>query len=196
MEMVMQRMMETHTEMMQVMTQYMVNGGSKELPPGMRQVLDNHSQMIQMIPQILAVADNNLPQNNFGSKESRGNLEITLQDCKSCGEIGHTSKECSEQCPYCDKHCPVGECPMTWTTCFLCDGINHIPTECKFYTTVQRMNQQAKEGLCLLLEETPEDGKPKMKVEAKDKEEASDVTPVSPLTSSGQGHLPGNCLKK
>jgi hypothetical protein len=50
MEMVMQRMMEMHTKMMQVMTHYMVNSGSRELPPRMRQVLDNHSQMIQMIP--------------------------------------------------------------------------------------------------------------------------------------------------
>jgi hypothetical protein len=46
MEVVMQRVVEVHSGMMQVMTQYMVNRDSKELPPGMQQVLDNHSQMI------------------------------------------------------------------------------------------------------------------------------------------------------
>jgi hypothetical protein len=57
----------------------MVNCDSKELPPGMQQVLDNHSQMI---PHMLAVADNNLSQNNLGSKEPRDDAEITLQACK------------------------------------------------------------------------------------------------------------------
>jgi hypothetical protein len=42
-EIAMQRMVEVHTEMMRVMTQDMVNRGSKELPPGMQQVLDGHS---------------------------------------------------------------------------------------------------------------------------------------------------------
>jgi hypothetical protein len=43
---VMQRMMEVHTEMMRVLTQNFINADSKKLPPGMQQVLDNHSQMI------------------------------------------------------------------------------------------------------------------------------------------------------
>jgi hypothetical protein len=43
MEIAMQQMVEVHTEMMQVMTQDMVNRDSKELPPRMQQVLDNHS---------------------------------------------------------------------------------------------------------------------------------------------------------
>jgi hypothetical protein len=65
---------------------------------------------------------------------------------------------------------------MAHVTCFLCDGINHVPTECKFYSTVQRMNQQTKDELCQLLEETPEDGRPKMKVEMKDMESMHYIT--------------------
>jgi uncharacterized OB-fold protein len=68
--------------------------------------------MIQMIPHMLAEADNNLSQNNFGSKEPRGNSEITLLACKNCGEIAHMSKECCEQCLYCNISHPIGECPM------------------------------------------------------------------------------------
>jgi hypothetical protein len=45
----------------------------------MQQILDNHSQMIQMIPQMLEDAGNNLPQNNLSSKESRDDAELTLQ---------------------------------------------------------------------------------------------------------------------
>jgi hypothetical protein len=43
MEIAMQQMVEVHTEMIQVLTQDMVNRGSKNIPPGMQQVLDDHS---------------------------------------------------------------------------------------------------------------------------------------------------------
>jgi hypothetical protein len=117
-----QRMVEVHTKLMRVLTQNLISSDSKELPPGMEQVLDNHLQMVQMIPHMLAVTDNNLPKNNLGSKEPRGEAEITLLACRICGEIGHTSKGCCEQCPYCDTSHPVGECPMAHFTCFLWDG--------------------------------------------------------------------------
>jgi hypothetical protein len=93
---VVQQMVEVHTEVMQVMTQCLIHWDSKELPPGMQQALDDHSRMIQMMPHILASTNDNLSQNNLGSKEPRGEAEITLLTCKSCGEIGHTSKGCCE----------------------------------------------------------------------------------------------------
>jgi hypothetical protein len=89
---VMQRMMEIHTKMMRLLTQNLINTGCKRLPPEMQQVLDNHSQIIHMIPQMLAVANNQLPPNNLSIKKPRSEYEITLQACKCCGEIGHLSK--------------------------------------------------------------------------------------------------------
>jgi hypothetical protein len=148
----------------------MVNCDSKELHPGMQQVLDDHSRMAQMMPQILASINNNLPQNNLGSKKPRGKAKIALLTYKICGEVGHMTKGCCEQCPYCDTSHLVGECPIAHVTCFLCDGSNHIPTNCKFYPTVQRMNQRAKDGLYQLLEKTPIDGRPKAKTRTKVKE--------------------------
>jgi hypothetical protein len=136
-EIAMQRMVEVHTEMMRVLTQDMVNHGSKDIPPGMQQVMDDHSRIVQMMSLIVASTNNSLPQNDHGGKEPRGDVEMTLQACKRCGEIGHTSKECREQCPYCDTSHPIGECPMTQVTCFLCEGINHVPAECKLYPMVQ-----------------------------------------------------------
>jgi hypothetical protein len=133
MEIAMQRMIEVHTELMRIMTQDMVNHNSKSLPPGMQQVLDDHSRMVQMMSQIMANTNNNLSQNNLGTKELRDSAEITLQAFKICGEIGHVTKGCCEQCPYCYTSHPTGECPMTQVTCFLCDGINHVPAECYLY---------------------------------------------------------------
>jgi hypothetical protein len=93
-------MVEVHTKMMRVMTQDMVNCDSKELPPGMQQVLDNHSRIVQMMSQIMTSTSNSLPQKDHGGKEPRGDAEMTLRAYKRCGEIGHKSKECQEQCPY------------------------------------------------------------------------------------------------
>jgi hypothetical protein len=76
------------------MTQDMINPDSKELPPGMQQVLDDHSGIVQMMSQIMASTGNNLPQSDHGSKEPRDSAETTLLACMICGEIGHTSKEC------------------------------------------------------------------------------------------------------
>jgi hypothetical protein len=36
-------MVEVHAELMRVLTQNLINSDSKELPPGMQQVLDDHS---------------------------------------------------------------------------------------------------------------------------------------------------------
>jgi hypothetical protein len=125
----------------------------------MQQVLDNHTRIIQMISKNLANTNNNLPWKDNGGKDIRGDVEMTLQAYKRCGEIGHTSKECHEQCPYCVMSHPVGEYPMTQVTCFLWEGINHVPVECKFYSTVQRINQQAKDGPYQLLGKNQEEGK-------------------------------------
>jgi hypothetical protein len=114
----------------------MDNHDSKELPPGVQQVLDDHSRIVQMMSQNLASTNNNLPRKDHGGKEPRDDVETTLRACKRCGEIGHMSRDYREQCPYCDMSHPIGECLMSQVTCFVCEGINHVPAECKFYSTV------------------------------------------------------------
>jgi hypothetical protein len=42
-EIAMQQLVEAHMGMMRMLTQNMVNRDSKELPPGIQQVLDDHS---------------------------------------------------------------------------------------------------------------------------------------------------------
>jgi hypothetical protein len=136
-EIAIQQLVEAHTGMMRGLTQNVANRDSKELPPGMQQVLDDHSQIVQMMSQIVASTNNSLPQDDHDGKPAKVDVDMTLQACKRCGEIGHTSKDYHEQCPYCDTSHPIGECPMTQVTCFICEGINHVPAECKFYSTVQ-----------------------------------------------------------
>jgi hypothetical protein len=136
-EIAMQQLIEAHTGMMRMTTQNMINHDSKELPLGVQQVLNDHSQIVQMMSQIVASANNSLPQDDLDGKPAKVDVEVTQRACKRRGEIGHASKDCHEECPYCVMSHPVGECSMTQVTCFLCEGTKHIPAECKFYSTVQ-----------------------------------------------------------
>jgi hypothetical protein len=149
-----------------------------------------------MMSQIVASTNNSLPQEDHGGKTTKVDVEMTLQACKGCGEIGHTSKDCHEECPYCDTTHPIGECPMSQVTCFLCEGINHVPAECKFYSTVQRMNQQAKDGMSQLLGKTPGDGRPKMKMEDKIMGTTHNPTTKCCYSCEEEGHLSRNCSRK
>jgi hypothetical protein len=174
----------------------MVNHGRKNIPPGMQQVLDDHSQIVQMMSQIVASTNNSLPQSDHGGKEPRDNVEMTLRACKVCGEIGHTSKDYHEQCPYCDTNHPIGKCPTAQITFFLCDGINHVPVECYLYPMVQQMNQQSKDGLCQMLEKTPEDRRSKIMVEKKVLETAHNLTTKCCFSCEEEGHLSRNFSRK
>jgi hypothetical protein len=149
-----------------------------------------------MMSQIMASTNNSLPQNDHGGKEPRDDDVMTLRACKVCGEVGHTSKECQEQCPYCNTSHPVGKCPMNQLTCFLCEGINHVPVECNLYPMVQQMKQHAKDGPCQLLGRTQEDGRSRMKVEDKVPKTTHNLTTKCCFSCEEEGHLSRDCLKK
>jgi hypothetical protein len=195
-EIAIQQLVEAHTRISQMMTQNTASHESRELPLEVQQVLDNHSRIVQMMSQILASANASLPQDEHGEKPTKVDTEIICQACKRCGEIGHASKDCREGCPYFDMSHPVGECPMSQVTCFLCEGTKHIPAECKFYSTVQRMNQQAKDGMSRMPGRTPEDGRLKRKMEDKDLGTTHNPTTKCCYSCEEVGHLSRNCSKK
>jgi hypothetical protein len=58
------------------------------------------------------------------------------------------------------------------------------------------MNQQAKDGMSELLGKTPEDGRPKMKVEDKIMGTTHNLTTKCCFSCEEEGHLSRDCLKK
>jgi hypothetical protein len=147
-----------------------------------------------MMPQILA--STNLLQDHQCNRKMEKEIKITMLVCRICGEAGHPSKECPEMCHRCTTSHSTRECPRYKVTCFLCDGINHVPKECKFYFMVQQMNQQAREKLKHLIEGALEAQAPKVKMEAKGQEETPDTITRSDLITRRQEHLPGKCNRK
>jgi hypothetical protein len=105
MDLVMQRMMETHTQLTQVVTQNMISGKSNELPPGVQQLLDAHTHIVQMASQIMTNSNNISPSDPRNDKPEE-HVVTRNQACKLCGDIGHMSKDCEEQCHSCGRdHC-------------------------------------------------------------------------------------------
>ena len=167
-EIAMQQMIEAQTQLTQLVTENLINKNS-ELPSGVQQLLDAHTQIVQMMSQITARNNDNLPQKIQGSKEIEDDFATSLRACKTCGEIGHTSKECYEQCPHCDTSHPNKECPTINVSCCLCEGTDHVPAQCHLYITVQRMNQQTKGGKFQPIGKVHEDTRSKKNIETEAK---------------------------
>ena len=96
---------------------------------------------------------------DYVNLEFKEDIATRPRACKICGEVGHTSKDHQDQCPYCDANHPVDECPTSQVTCFLCEGIDHVPAQCHLYSVVQQVNQQVKNGMHQALKKTSEEEK-------------------------------------
>ena len=89
------QLLEAQSQLMQLMAQNQVNNHNKEIPQGMQQLLDNQTHIMQMMCHNMANNKVNSPQIDIGNKGFKGSTFTKPHACKTCGEIGHTSKELS-----------------------------------------------------------------------------------------------------
>jgi hypothetical protein len=144
MELVMQRMIEAHTQLTQVLTQNLISSKSNELPLGVQQLLDAHTHIVQMASQIVTNNNNNVSPSDPSNDKPKEHVVTRNQACKLYGYIGHISKDYEEQCHSCGRdHCNE-ECCLSRVMCLLCEGTNHILAECHLYAMVDEVNQQVK----------------------------------------------------
>ena len=68
----------------------------------------------------------------------KSNKEVMkVKVCQRCGEEGHYSNQCTN-CPNCDEDHPLGSCPTAKVTCFLCEGHDHCPKECRLHQMITK----------------------------------------------------------
>ena len=101
------QLLEAQSQLMQLMVQNQVHNHNRELPQGMQQLLDNQTHIVQMMCHNMTNSNMNPPQMDIGNKDVKGSSLTKPQACKTCGEIGHTSKECHDEWPMVIWGCPI-----------------------------------------------------------------------------------------
>ena len=61
--------------------------------------------------------------------------------CSKCGRGGHQASQCPGSCPNCFDFHPPGKCPTASITCYLCEGNDHVPSECPLEFLVDAVNE-------------------------------------------------------
>jgi hypothetical protein len=85
MDLVMQRMMETHTQLTKVVTQNMISSKSNELPPGVQHLLDAHTHIVQMASRIMTNNNNNnISPSDPNNDKPEEHVVTRNQACKLC----------------------------------------------------------------------------------------------------------------
>ncbi len=182
----MKQMIEAQTQLTQLVIQSMTSNNSNGIPMELQQLIGNHTQMVQMMSRIMEERNKRLTPNDPGKGSSKPEVEIRPRACKTCGEIGHTSRECHGQCPNCETSHPTGECPMSHVTCFLCEGNDHVPAQCHLCPMVKQWNQPLK------------DTSSKKKVEPEGRRQKTTHSECTKCCyiCEGEGHISSNCTKK
>ena len=148
--------------LVQQMTQNLVSSRN-DLPPEILQLLESQSQMLQMMAHGTANYNNIPPEIVNGRNEFKEDGVARPRACKLCGDLGHSHEEHRDQCPNCDGSHPAKECHTYQVTCFLCEGVNHVPAQCHLYPIVQEMSVQVRDGMCQSMRNIHEGTRSKMK---------------------------------
>ncbi|XP_052136789.1 uncharacterized protein LOC127755171 [Oryza glaberrima] len=72
--------------------------------------------------------------------------ESERRACRRCGEKGHYDNWHHLGCSSCEKHHPLGRCPMGKITCFLCEGNGHVPVQCHLSPMLTAITQNQRES--------------------------------------------------
>ena len=120
----------------------------------MQQLLDNQTRIVRMMWQVRTNSNDEATPTDKGNQESKGSTWIKPSACKSCGEIGHTSKECHDEWPHGVARHQTKGCFTNQISCFLCEATNHIPKQCQLYPVVEQVRQQVQERMHHTLRKT------------------------------------------
>src|SRR3954462_13666313 len=136
----MKELIATQNQLNQRTAQFIANTSDKD--PALQKFLEEQTQLMLKVTNQMINMEESYPKRVFDNKDDRN---IVLDGAPACiirGDKDHTSKEHEDQCPNCEEKHPVGQCPTSQATCYLCEGNNHVPIQCRIYAIVEQRKQE------------------------------------------------------
>src|SRR5215216_3830171 len=135
----MKDLIATQHQLNQVTAQFIANTSGAD--PALQGFLETQGQLMLKVTGQMIKMEENYPKKVCDNKDDRNVILDGAPACIICGDKDHTSKEHGNQCPNCEEKHPVGRCPTSQATCYLCEGNNHVPIQCPIYSIVEQRKQ-------------------------------------------------------
>ena len=191
----MREIIVTQTKLNQVITQFWAN--NNDLDPTMQRILETQTQLMQRVTNQMINMGDNLSQGVCDNNDVKDDIIEGTQACNFCGDMDHTSKEHEGQCPNCEEKHPTNQCPTSQATCFLCEGNNHVHIQCPIYSIVQQRKQGGvHQQIVNPHEGTTSTKMDEGKVRTMPHKAKSKVAIKCCYSCEEEGHISSNCPKK
>ena len=192
----MRELIATQHQLNQLTAQFIVNNSDKD--PALQRFLEEQSQLMLKVTNQMISMEENYPKRVYDNKDDKNIILDGAPACIICGDKDHTSKEHEDQCPNCEEEHPVGQCPTSQVTCYLCEGNDHVPTQCPIYAIVEQRKQEGSKyaknvddkGKGPLI---PPNKTTQFKGSKKPKKPKQDMSLVQCRKCKEMGHYPSGC---
>ena len=104
--------------------------------------------------------------------------------CEICGETRHSCEGHQDGCPHCEEIHWGEECPTAQVTCFMCEGSDHYPAQCRFFIVTQQVIQHQKEGMKKVIQELKE---------TPERKKMMDISQIQCYRCRNMGHYSNMC---
>src|SRR3954463_11422898 len=141
----MRKLIATQNQLNQMTAQFIANTNGED--PTLQKFLETQAQLLLKVTDQMLNMESNSSKGVCDNKDDKGVILEGTQACNICGEKDHTSKEHRDQCPNCEEEHPVGQCPTSQATSFLCEGNSHVPIQCPIYSIIQQRKQSGVQQL-------------------------------------------------
>src|SRR3954465_2633377 len=136
----MKELIATQHQLNQLTAQSITNNSDKD--PALQKFLEEQSQLMLKVTNQMINIEESYPKGVYDNKDDKNVVLDGAPACIICGDKDHTSKEHEGQCPNCEENHPVGQCPTSQATCYLCEGNDHVPIQCPIYSMVEQRKQE------------------------------------------------------
>ena len=192
----MKELIATQHQLNQLTAQFIVNNSDKD--PALQRFLEEQSQLMLKVTNQMISMEENYPKRVYDNKDEKNIVLDGAPACIICGDKDHTSKEHEGQCPNCEEDHPVGQCPTSQATCYLCEGSDHTPGLCPIYAMVEQRKQEGSKSTKKVDDKgkgplIPPNKTTQFKGSKKPKKQQKDKSHVQCHRCKEMGHYPSGC---